>query len=164
MNSFAIPTTAKLVNIKAGAWLYDNDGTNPSASNIQLSPNRALPFIGKLGTGVHIVAYDNAPKAYFVKAADVVSIVDAPKPVDTTPYSKAQLDAAVASATSAKDATISAQTQTIAELKTEAAENLAALTEAEAAEKEAQDALTSLQSQLTNLNAFTSNLKVLLGL
>lgn len=102
MPAFKAFAKAKYVSVPSGGWLYDNEACAPSAGNVQVSPGRDMPVAGKLPTGVLIIGYvDTTPTetelpTFYAKGLtpkDVVAPVQ-PPPVDTTPFSQADLDAA----------------------------------------------------------------------
>jgi hypothetical protein len=119
-DSFITPEVRTLAKVKSKTWLYDNGALQPSAGNVQLDPGRELVYIGQLTASpdVRIVAYepaagdaDSTSKAMFVPAAGVESYRNAPDP---TPYSKAQLDQAVADALAAQKAALDAAAAALA--------------------------------------------------
>ena len=119
-NSFETAENRTLAKVKAGTWLYDNGGLNPSTGNVQVDPGRELVYVGQLTAtpDIRILAYEPAAgdtnttsKAMFVAATDVESYRIAP---DSTPYSQAQLDKAVADALAVQKATLDAATTALA--------------------------------------------------
>jgi hypothetical protein len=105
MQTFYVPTTPQLASVETGAWLYQNSGLDSNPANIQVTPGRDMPYVGKTGDA-YIVAYvksdgTRTDDAYWVKLADVSGTKpdpdatgdcpDCPEPVDPT----AEIEAAV---------------------------------------------------------------------
>lgn len=119
-NSFETAENRTLAKVKTGTWLYDNGGLKPSDGNVQLDPGRELVYVGQLTASpdIRILAYEpggsdtnTTSTAMFVAAADIASYRIAP---DSTPYSQAQLDKAVADALAAQKAALDAATAALA--------------------------------------------------
>lgn len=135
VKSFTVPEQPTLAAIKTGTWLYDNSELQPSSGNIQISPGRELRYVGRFSAtpDIRIVGYETAAgddnsysKAMFVAAEGISGYRVVTAPADTTPYSQAQLDKAVADAKAAAMTTINEQAATISTLKTELAAAVAA--------------------------------------
>jgi len=82
MQSFVVPPVDTLAAVKAGAWLYTSSDLSPAAGNVQVTPGRAMPLLGTVGT-TYIVEYVNSTgsrmgKAYWVKITDVAGTSPAP--------------------------------------------------------------------------------------
>lgn len=115
VQQFNVYTSPREVTIPTGTWLYDNEGLNPSAGNIQVSPGRVMPYVGSLSATVGIVGYipsSDVPsytKTYFVNRSVITGypLIEGPTAPDTTPYDQPDIDAAVKAATDPLKATIS---------------------------------------------------------
>jgi len=124
VKGFLVPEDRTLAKIKDKSWLYVTSELAersaaglpaPDTGNIQLSPARELVLIGILSPTVRIVAYerptgdvDTTSRAMFAKTTDVESTRKAPPPIDTTPFSKAQVDTAYNAGLIAAQSAISA--------------------------------------------------------
>jgi hypothetical protein len=73
----------QLATVKAGTWLYVSSDLKPDASNVQLSAERPLPYVGKFSStpDVRIVAYESTTPddnqsswAMFVAREDITTI------------------------------------------------------------------------------------------
>lgn len=102
MPAFKTYAKPKLVSVPAKAWIYDNPALAPSNGNVQIDPGRDLPVAGVLADGTLIIGYrdvtpteDQVPTYYYKGTVKDYVVSSTP---DTTPYSKAQLDAAVKAA------------------------------------------------------------------
>ena len=106
MRTFYVPLEPMLASVESGAWLYNNSGLDSDPANIQVSPGRDMPYVGKT-SDAYIVAYVNSSgvrsdDAYWVKLADVSGTKpdpeaggecpECPEPPDQT----AEIEAAVA--------------------------------------------------------------------
>lgn len=106
MQQFAVYTTPREVTIPKGTVLYDNDALAASSGNIIVDPARDMPYVGTLSSEVGMVGYiptgdvPSSTHVYFVKLAVLGAFRPIePEPVpDTTPFSQADIDAAVAEA------------------------------------------------------------------
>jgi len=109
--SYPVPSAPSTGFVAKGKVIYTTDALLATDPNrIIIDPGRDMPYFGQVNPKARIVEYINASgvhsgKSYFVATADLTNIkpiplaVVAPPVVDTTPYSKAQLDAAVSAAT-----------------------------------------------------------------
>jgi hypothetical protein len=75
VRTFFVPLEPMLATVKTGAWLYTNSALDSDPGNIQVSPGRDMPYVGKTADS-YIVAYVNSSGArsddsYWVKLADV---------------------------------------------------------------------------------------------
>ena len=114
VQSFYVPTTPHLATVKTNAWLYQNSGMQSHDSNIQVSPGRDMPYVGKqTGPDAYMVAYvksdgTRTDDAYWVKPGDVSGTKadpnaggdcpDCPECPDCPPPpdNQAEIDAAIA--------------------------------------------------------------------
>lgn len=108
VKSFAVPTSPQHAVVATGAWLYDNDGLQPSAGNVQISPGRSMPLVGVLPGTVRIVEYVDSTgkesgKAYFVKPESVTKVTTDPVPTADDGITQATVDKAVAAQKAADD-------------------------------------------------------------
>lgn len=81
VKSFPVYERPAFVQVKGGAWLYDNSDLTPSTGNVQINPGRELGYVGTLSDAVRIVAYESttpddnvSSMAMFVAATDLGSI------------------------------------------------------------------------------------------
>jgi hypothetical protein len=79
MRSFGVYLKPTTTTVKSGTWLYDSDSLASSAGNVQVNPGRGFPSIGGVSALVKILNYNG--KAMFVRAADIVSVVENPDPI-----------------------------------------------------------------------------------
>lgn len=92
-------TAPKLVSTKAGAQLYNPDGTvlvKNGVTNPRPSPYEVQFPNLNIRARVLNVTTATKPTMALVKLGDTTAIVDPPVPVDDTPFSQADLDAAKA--------------------------------------------------------------------
>jgi hypothetical protein len=87
--TWAKPTQA---TVPTDTWLYDNEACAASPRNIQVSPGRVMPAVGKTAAGILILGYiDSTPteaevKTVYAKPATVtLAPVPVSAPVDCTP-------------------------------------------------------------------------------
>lgn len=164
MEQFNTYTTSRVVDIKNGAVLFDNEAMQTSSGNIVVSPGRAMPYLGTTGSDNYMVAYipaSNVPtttKSYWVKRDEA----GYPRAV-VTGFTQAQLDAAVKAATDPLKATIASLqakvtslTANVATLKTDLAAGIAERDAAIAAKAAAEQAAAKAV-------AFVDALKALLA-
>jgi hypothetical protein len=85
----------QLATVKAGTWLYVSSDLRPDASNVQLSAERPLPYVGKFSStpDVRIVAYESRRRLTTTRARgrcssareDITTIGLPPAPVPQAP-------------------------------------------------------------------------------
>lgn len=112
MQGFSVPEVRTLVTLKAdparpgsSAWLYSTSACVKDGKETSLSPIRPLVLVGFASADVYIVAYEPAAGdtnttslAMFAKVTDIAKTeVPAPPapPVDTSPFTQADVDAKV---------------------------------------------------------------------
>lgn len=93
VRSFLTTETPRIAVLREGAWLYDEyhetgDHFRPSDGNIQLTPNRPLPYVATYGEA-RLVAYEpsaedtgGTSRVYFVPTGDVLRLDPRPGEAD----------------------------------------------------------------------------------
>lgn len=98
---FDAPRIPTLVVVPAGTWLYVTADKRSDPANVQIDPGRDMPLVGTLADGTLIVGYvptsgtPSTLRTYFAKPGLATNPY---QPADTTPFTKADLDAAAAKA------------------------------------------------------------------
>jgi hypothetical protein len=105
--TYPVPKVPSIGDVAKGAVLYSTDAlVSTDPDRIIVDPGRSLPYFGAPSATVRIVEYVNeagvhSGKAYFMRSSQLTSIRAIPVPVappDTTPFTQADIDAAVAAA------------------------------------------------------------------
>jgi hypothetical protein len=93
VKSFPLYPRPTVAVIREGAWLYDNDALAPSAGNVQVSPGRGFPAVGRPASKVRMIDFDD--RSMWVKLDDCLSIAEVPPVVVPPPDCTSEVNAAV---------------------------------------------------------------------